>query len=330
MENKIKIQSLNIRGGRDPWKRRSIFEFLKRKKSDFVFLQECHLLEGDLDLWKKDWGQGNIYINPFTTRSGGQAILLKEEKDILEHRIILEGRIQILKVRFKGITITLINVYGPNKESDRRLFLDTLQTKLTSYNFGDYLIIGGDFNLVQNNSIDKYAKTTKYLKKDEQTPSQTKLTFLKHSLNLTDIWRQQNPLTKRYTWSQPNPLVRCRLDYFLISSSLAKSQVCAKILPSIKSDHSLIEITLKLRGPPRGPGMWKLNTSLLQDETYKKEIKSIISKAWGEFDKNSDVALRFDWVKHKIREFSINFSKEKSRNIRSKEANILNQIEELD
>ena len=290
------------------------------------------MLEQELTdfVWRGDWGQGNIYINPLTTRSGGQAILLKETRDIIEHQIIMEGRIQILKIKFIGTTITLINVYGPNKESDRRLFLDTLQNKLTTYDFGDYLIIGGDFNLVQNNNIDKYTKNAKHSKKDEQTPSQAKLEFLKTSFNLTDIWRQQNPSTNRYTWSQPNPLVRCRLDYFLISNTLMKSKVYANILPSIKSDHSLIEISLKLMGPPRGPGTWKLNTSLLQDEEYKKEIKSIINKTWEDFGENPDFALRFDWVKHKIREFSIKFSKEKSRIIKSKETNILKQIAELD
>ena len=54
MANKLKIQSLNIRRGRDLWKRRSIFEFLKKQKSDFIMLQECHVLKSKLKLWKQD------------------------------------------------------------------------------------------------------------------------------------------------------------------------------------------------------------------------------------------------------------------------------------
>ena len=236
-------------------------------------LQECHLEAADFDLWKNDWGVGNIYINPYNTRSAGQVILLKRKENIIEHKVILEGRIQLLKIQISGLVLTLVNVYGPNKETERRPFLDRLHHILATYDFGEHLIIGGDFNIVPDNKMDKYTKAKSKRQQDNQTWSQNKLETIKQSFNLIDIWRCQHQSTKRYTWSQPNPTVRCRLDYFLVGQNLMNSSINTKILPSIRTDHSLIEITIKLKGPQRGPGIWKLNTSLLQEEKYIKEIK---------------------------------------------------------
>ena len=293
-------------------------------------LQECHILESELKLWKQDWGLGNIYCNPLNSRSCGQVILLKDKRDIVEHKIILEGRIHILKIRIAGVVFSLINVYGPNKEIDRRHFLEKLQNVLISYDFGDYLIIGGDFNIVQDNIKDKNSKNTPKNIKNEQTWCQRKIKEIKDSYSLVDIWRQKNSAAKRYTWSQTKPLVRCRLDYFLISKRLSNLSMIPKILPAIKTDHALIEITIKLSGPPRGPGIWKLNTSILQDQKYKTEIKTLIDTAWNELAENDNLALRFDWVKYKIRQFSITYSKTKAKINREQELKIVKEIEDLD
>ena len=66
---------------------------------------------------------GNVYWNPLSTRSAGQAILLKQNRKIIEHIILLHGRIQVLKLKISETLLTLVNVYGPNHESDRGPFL---------------------------------------------------------------------------------------------------------------------------------------------------------------------------------------------------------------
>ena len=77
--NKIKIHSLNMRGGRDVSKRRSVFEYLKSLNGNIILLQECHIVDADFKDWEEEWGEGKIFINPSTTRSAGQVILLKEK-----------------------------------------------------------------------------------------------------------------------------------------------------------------------------------------------------------------------------------------------------------
>ena len=76
-----------MRGGRNPKKRLTIFENLKRHNADLILLQECHILKDDLIQWKKDWNMGDVFINPYSNRSGGQAILLKQKHNIDDHKV---------------------------------------------------------------------------------------------------------------------------------------------------------------------------------------------------------------------------------------------------
>ena len=48
------------------------------------------------------------------------------------------------------------------------------------------------------------------------------------------------------------------------------------ISPIFGSDHDSITIKILL-GNPRGPGVWKLNTSLLSDDTYCEMIKNTVN-----------------------------------------------------
>ena len=78
----IKVLSLNVRGIRDPTKRAKIFHYLKRFNAYVILLQESHVLHDDLDLWKANWGRGDISINPLNEYSAGQVILLNDIENI--------------------------------------------------------------------------------------------------------------------------------------------------------------------------------------------------------------------------------------------------------
>ena len=63
------------------------------------------------------------------------------------------------------------------------------------------------------------------------------------SENLIDIWRAKSPTKRKYTWSQHNLKISCRLDYFLVPNAIVKNVTSCDILPSICSDHEMIEIS---------------------------------------------------------------------------------------
>ena len=74
---------------------------------------------------------------------------------------------------------------------------------------------------------------------------------------------------RQFTWTQKRPLIRRRLDYWLVSTELQDYLTEANIIPAIKSDHSAINLTVNSLGKQKfGPSYWKFNSSLLEDTSY--------------------------------------------------------------
>ena len=115
---------------------------------------------------------------------------------------------------------------------------------------------------------------------------------------LCDVWRIHNPSLRRYTWRRRNPLIQSCLDYWFIPQDLYCTESC-KIKPAIKTDHSLITLSLKpLNHTKRGPGLWKFNKTLLSDFDYINEIKKIIKSDYGIIN----AVDKWEFIKMKIRE----------------------------
>ena len=73
-----------------------------------------------------------------------------------------------------------------------------------------------------------------------------------------------------------NPFKRARLDYFLISENLLSLCPITKILPSYRSDHNIISLSINISDQKRGKGSWKLNNKLLENKELIKMIKEEI------------------------------------------------------
>jgi exonuclease III len=72
----------------------------------------------------------------------------------------------------------------------------------------------------------------------------THLTAFMNSLELCDIWRQKNDNKYMFTWYCRKKKIYCRLDYWLTSEHLNNVVTHTDMLPSIRSDHNILELTL--------------------------------------------------------------------------------------
>ena len=61
---------------------------------------------------------------------------------------------------------------------------------------------------------------------------------------MIDIWHVRNPTEKRFTWRQKASIIQRRLNYWLVNDSLQDDIVSVDIIPSIKSDHSAITLSI--------------------------------------------------------------------------------------
>ena len=131
----------------------------------------------------------------------------------------------------------------------------------------------GDFNLVLNPSKDfqNYVNIN-------SPKARSKVITMLNDRDLVDIYRANYPNSPRYTWRKRNPVKQARLDYFIVSSSMTDIIDSTSILPSYRSDHSIIEININLSSFKHGKGYWKFNNSLLKNQEYLDLINKIITE----------------------------------------------------
>ena len=315
MHYNLELLSLNVNGLGDDFKRQSMFLWLKQFKSGFIFLQETHSIRDKENRWKTDWG-GDVFFSHGESNKKGVAILINNKLDykIIEKIVDPEGRFLVLNITVDDTNFLLINFYAPtkNNEGEQIEYLDKLRSILEN-KLDQNIILGGDFNTVLNPEVDKkggsqYNTPIRYTQKLE--------TFMS-DFELCDIWRVKNPNSKKYTWRKRNPLIQCRLDFWLISEFLTGNVSNTSIDPSIKSDHS--KITLSITGTQfnkRGPGFWKFNSELLTDKDYVSIVKKVLLECDEKYGSLDDKNLKWDAIKCEIRGETVKYSKRKYKLIR--------------
>ena len=214
----LKALSTKVRGLNSQKKRCSIFNWLRQKNANIVFLQETYSTQAVENIWRNEWG-GDIIMAHGTNHSKGVAILVKNNFDMEVKRTYTSenGRIIIIKVLIQDAIFYLIYIHASTTENSQVQFFQDLIHQID--NFGieptDKLLICGDFNVVMDPFIDKKGGST--LTKEK---SVEKINELMSLYDLHDTWRLKNPNLGRFTWRGGKPLIQCRLDFWLIPDEL--------------------------------------------------------------------------------------------------------------
>ena len=295
----LSFASLNVRGARDFKKRNSLFFWLKEKQFDIVFLQESYWTDTLLSKIKKEW-DGKILLNAGTEHSKGSAILFRKDLKFEINSVHMsdDSRILLTNVAIENKLITLVNIYAPNTAVERKSFFNKLQKWLSKFSENNqHVIMGGDFNYTDINEEDRTSKS-KYLKDSSSTAYKA----LTNKFNFHDVWREMNPNRKVFTYKDIS-----RLDKFLVSTELVDYIQKSNIVhPGVRSDHKCITLGINLSDSLRGPGRWKLNTSVLKDKTYCKGIKNLFKNLKQEYNSLSK-QLIWELCKIKIKEYTISY-----------------------
>ena len=102
-------------------------------------------------------------------------------------------------------------------------------------------------------------------------------------LNLIDVFRENNPKLRRYSWRRRNPIKQSRLDFFLISETFLTLAPKIYFENSYRSDHSPVVLCFKTNEFKKGKGYWKFNNSLLTDKEFVNIIKKQISEVKSQY-----------------------------------------------
>ena len=292
---------------------------------DIICVQESHVTESDISTWKKEWGDEIVYF-PGTSMSKGQMILLNSKKGVKLLEVVHRSeRIVAIKIAYEDEQILICNIYAPNDGKEKISFMDKLYNLIEEWSDNiTNLCIMGDFNMVMNNDIDIISGLDH--KKEEVEMFKRKMV----NLNLYDTWRLFNPDNKEYTWHRKSPMIARRLDYIFSNSDLFDKIISCEIMSAPATDHRAVIAEVQFTQVKRGPYYWKFNNSLLKDIEYVNGVHELIDGLLGDMEQSeNDYQLLWDLCKIRIREFSIQFSKEKAKQFKSRIHWLSSKVDDL-
>ena len=320
------ICSLNCRGAiKDEDYQGCLNSFFEVNNFKIVFLQETHV--NNLKLKKKIDEKFNClsYWSLGTTSSKGVAILIFNnfEFKVLKFQSDTDGRVILVDIKCEIGEIRLVSVYCPNDISDRKTFLNNIDRYIHS---PKALILGGDWNCVENLKLDKFGGNP-----NNGSEGSEIIKNFKRAYGLVDSYRTLYPSKKMYTWINDTRGIKTRIDRFYISKFLKEQLSDTNTLTSTVSDHYAVNLSFKntpYRPYEIGKGIWKMNVELLKSSSFCNEIET----TWYEMASRNEIRNLEDWDKCKkvFKEIAIRHSVNNSKQFHTKIRDLENSLREIE
>ena len=247
-----------------------------RNRTEILCIQETHCDADAEQKWKLEWG-GRCIFSHGTKTSRGVAILFKKDFFCNINKICSdnEGRFLICELSFgdDSEAICLCNIYAPNYDSPN--FFVQLSDQISQYCAQKILI--GDFNLVMDTKLDRVGSD------HNNKNALLKLNCVINEYYLTEIWRERNPESTRFSWRRVNSKKQqhSRIDFALVSKGFSDMIENCTYIASLFTDHSAFYLCVSTSKNKRGTGYWKFNQTLLQNnevlDAIVNGIKSLTS-----------------------------------------------------
>jgi len=182
--------------------------------------------------------------------------------------------------------MSFLNIYAPN-EDDPNFFKEITTTLLSTHAEG-LIIVGGDFNCVLNQKLDKHPF--------EQGPILQKTKVLRNmieELGMVDIWRQKHTKERDYTFFSKVHKSYSRIDFFCVLKRDAYKVIDCHIEPITISDHGPVVMSIHLENEKQ-PKQWRMNVSLLNHPEIIQSIKNDWKECM-EHNDNGEVSVSILW-----------------------------------
>ena len=318
----FKLFSLNARGLNDYNKRNTLYDWLQDLDIDIVLLQETHFIETRECSYNARWRGTCYHCFSDSSSSRGVSILIRQNLafEFISCHKSTDGRKLLFNIKINDTVFTIANLYAPNKVLDRKSFFTNLKSWIRrKASTTENLIVFGDFNckLDENQDFD----TSKH-----------QLFLLIRQLGLSDIWTKMNENKSGFTWCNAQNVPYSRIDYAFISKNFSYSidsltlRNCPQVNNNRLSDHLGLRLDLIIEQNKRGPGYWKMNTSILLDKDYCTSIKQMLMEKELEINAIECPHERWENVKYLIKQVSVEFSVKRSKSLKQRAKSIEEKI----
>jgi len=247
---------------------------------------------------KAEWG-GQIFYSHGSNHSKGVCILIKPNSPLHAEigELDINGRLIILCLKTPGeINLNVVDVYDPTDPREQIDFINSFNKKIISLTNTSNLIIAGNWNTTLNR-LDKQDGLTW-----KETNYRNSLVHFIKEANLVDIYRKLHPKNKSYTYEVKPLKLKSRIDFFLISGKFQPDITKVEARASIAPDHKAVFLNMNLNEElKRGPGLWKVNSTLLQDESYLQLIQDYYPCILQKYAEVNNKQLLWELIKMEIR-----------------------------
>ena len=279
----LSVLSLNCNGIRDQPKRAGFVQWLRPLpvSVEIVCLQETHCLSlSECSLWFQSSGFSCAF-SCGSVHSCGSVVLFRPSLSLVNSWGDDVGRYLHCEFVFCGKLFRVCCIYAPNRNPARDQFFDDLQAKVDP---SVPPILCGNFNAVFDWSVDPFGSDPS----DHSCESFSSLQDLFDACCTIDIWRYLHPSSSTFFWTRWDGSRASRIDLCGIPYVWVFSVLSCDLLPCPFSDHcGLLTVVSVPDVVPPGPGPWKLNISILQEQAYVRLIsdfwaswRSSISPQW--------------------------------------------------
>ncbi len=266
----LHVLSYNANGLKDNSKRKKVFALIKAMNVDILLLQETHCCTvKDRNNFDNDWGSKGIYSFGLSNHECGVAIFFNTNISYEISRFYNDsvGRIVLVNFSFGNDNYSIVNIYAPNIPKARKDFFNTLDRHLMG---NRKIIFAGDFNCVENVTLDKTGGNDAYGTQGAEVLKNICNTFF-----LSDAFRYLYPTKKEYSYVSKSNNVMSRLDRFYVSNDLLSYVDSCVITPNPYSDHAFVSLSFKDFDSDSftyGPGFWKCNVTVLDHPDFVTDL----------------------------------------------------------
>ena len=241
-----------------------------------------------------------------------------------------QGRMQKIQIKCNNTELDIVNTYYPNEKQEQKNATILLNQHISI----NRTILAGDWNFVEN-----VEKDTLRIGPRQQPYKSTKsdnFTELTNTYNLTDVWRDNHPNSKEYTYIQYfhsegyTNTTHSRLDRFYIPATFHKYEPECSHQDTFFSDHKAIMLNLQTNEPTskKGKGTWKVNNSLLNNEDILSDLKQMW-KEWGEHKMTMNSIEWWEKGKKRVKSLLINKGIANKANTNREITNLERQLKTL-
>lgn len=206
----------------------------------------------------------------------GIVVLISRRLSLLSYTAIIPGRLLNFKIKCFKKVYNISTVYGYTGQNASQTKMKYITDELAKYHkTSDNNIVLGDFNFVDND-LDRSNQMRTGKNQVDNALSKVWSAFT-DSFDLSDPFRVRNPRKRAFSYLHTQNNSKSRIDRLYVND-----ENCCDILhyshvhTKFKRAHRIVKFTIK-EECERGPGFWKMNTSVLHDPAYKILIESTVS-----------------------------------------------------